>query len=72
MSSLSNDQKILKVISKFLKEDAKASKYLQKMAQKAEEDGDYYEYDEANYDYWEAGNQAGLDLAATIGGIIND
>lgn len=68
----SNKAKIMQAIDKFLKEDAKACKSLGRLAEEAERSGDYSDYDESNYDYWEAGNQAGLDLAATIGGIIND
>jgi len=60
----------MKAIREFLKQDAKASKRLRKMANEAEESGYYSDYDEANYDYWEAGNDAGLFLAYNIEALL--
>ena len=61
---------VMQAIREFRKQDAKASKSLRKMAEEAEESGDYSDYDEANYDYWEAGNEAGLALAHEIEVLI--
>lgn len=68
--SSSTELKILQAIAKFREEDAEAAEHLQELSREAEESGDYSDFDEANYDYWEAGNEAGLSLASMIESII--
>lgn len=63
---------IMQTIDQFLKEHAEAAEYLQQMAEEAEQSQDYSEYDEACYDNWQAGDEAGMTLAINIGRILND
>ena len=66
----STKAQILALIAQFRAEDAKASKHLQKLADAAERSGDYSDYDEANADYWQYGNDAGWRVVHEIEALL--
>jgi hypothetical protein len=63
-------EQIKAAVQAYLKEDAEARKELQEMAEEAEEDDDYYDYDQSCYDTWEHMWDRGSALAAEIEEIL--
>jgi hypothetical protein len=65
-------ERIKAAVQAYLEEDAQARNELREMAEEAEEDDDYYDYDQACYDTWESMWGRGKSLADELAEILKE
>jgi hypothetical protein len=71
MKSSTKEQQIAKAVAAYRKIEQEQTKELQEMAQEAEDNDDYYDYDQSCYDTWEYLMRLGQELASEIEEILN-
>jgi hypothetical protein len=65
-------ERIKAAVQAYLEDDERARDELREMAEEAEEDDDYYDYDQSCYDTWESMWDRGKSLADELTEILKE